>query len=912
MSPPLEYNNPAPTNSIFGVPLEESIQCAHATIQIRDKYNQTAVGKIPVIVANCARLLKKDATQVEGIFRLSGSARRIKELQAILTDPAQNYGKDLDWAPYNVHDAANLLRRYLNNLPEPIIPLSLYNKFREPLDKYPEIVEQLQGLNAISAITPPVSSAISPAINTEDSDPLVKEVELPPPKESVDPLEKVEQLVETTAESKSTPVDKTQLKRETKKAIRDYCELIDHLPILNQQLLLYILDLLYTFSQESEKNLMPAVNLASIFQPSILSHPAHDMSPKEYHLSRAVTQFLIEQFPKLAGCAVRTWVPPQAVEKDTPQTNEDGSPLQALTPRRHSKSMSSVNLPSTIKDLNLNDVVINGAQPLKTTKDSMPPVVEKPRDEIPPQFKPTMFRRRSRQNSDSLSHSNPNSGRNSPLVSPSDEKRASGGGFFQALKRGASLSRRRTSSSSTGSSVLGLEHLNTSSSSLNGSRQGRNGSRSGSIPSISMPVKDAAIVEGEKEQMGSKLKTVENGTQQEAQPNNVESEEATSEKAEPSVSEEPALDEIRKEVDEMEEIKEETPEALEAVTTIDEGSELHTSPTKSPSSVTITPNREILLTLTHPEKSSSTSDIQEGKSIPVIEPKNTNGSSEKVISNYRVTSMLLPSASSHDSSDIDTSETETSQSEFSDIASNGAKDVATKISGTMNHQRNISSLLSRRSGSPTLSLGQNPAFRRIDNHRMFSSTSELNAPSIASALASPSVLSTSAQSVNGSVLSSSILSPGALSPAERHRSLAFFGAHHNNDSESSVGVESDEDFGSTFSGRTELSQIDVSGRPNTGRSRRNVSRWRRSLMALNIPFSSPDATEEDRNPLDVDGHSGSNSRISPITSGGAATRESSPGGSWLKRLSRNKRSEGSSTPTGASIAAETSDSGFSS
>ena len=43
------------------------------------------------------------------------------------------YGKGLDWTGYTVHDAANVLRRYLNQLPEPIIPLEFYGRFREPL-----------------------------------------------------------------------------------------------------------------------------------------------------------------------------------------------------------------------------------------------------------------------------------------------------------------------------------------------------------------------------------------------------------------------------------------------------------------------------------------------------------------------------------------------------------------------------------------------------------------------------------------------------------------------------------------------------------------------------------------------------------------------------------------------------------
>lgn len=56
------------------------------------------------------------ATQTEGIFRVSGSNKRINELQAIFDQPPR-YGKDFDWTGYSVHDAASVLRRYLNSLP---------------------------------------------------------------------------------------------------------------------------------------------------------------------------------------------------------------------------------------------------------------------------------------------------------------------------------------------------------------------------------------------------------------------------------------------------------------------------------------------------------------------------------------------------------------------------------------------------------------------------------------------------------------------------------------------------------------------------------------------------------------------------------------------------------------------------
>ncbi|KAJ5763438.1 hypothetical protein N7533_002119 [Penicillium manginii] len=172
------------------------------------------------------------ATDVEGIFRLNGSAKRIKDLQEVFDSP-ERYGKGLDWSGYTVHDAANVLRRYLNQLPEPIVPLEFYERFREPLRIYQRQVQA-----------------------------------------GVEPAE---------AE-----------KFDHAKAVETYQQLIIALPPLNKQLLLYILDLLAVFASKSDQNRMTSANLSAIFQPGMLSHPQHDMSPEEYKLSQDVLIFLIE------------------------------------------------------------------------------------------------------------------------------------------------------------------------------------------------------------------------------------------------------------------------------------------------------------------------------------------------------------------------------------------------------------------------------------------------------------------------------------------------------------------------------------------------------------------------------------------------------------------------------------------
>jgi hypothetical protein len=53
-------------------------------------------------------------------------------------------------------------------------------------------------------------------------------------------------------------------------AIGAYKRLIGQLPLANQYLLLYVLDLLTVFAKKSDKNMMPA---ASAFSPRVWSEP---------------------------------------------------------------------------------------------------------------------------------------------------------------------------------------------------------------------------------------------------------------------------------------------------------------------------------------------------------------------------------------------------------------------------------------------------------------------------------------------------------------------------------------------------------------------------------------------------------------------------------------------------------------
>jgi GTPase-activating protein SAC7 len=256
-------------STIFGCDIETSTEHASGTIYIstdvKPETNATSTknhdsvnvmyGKVPLVIVSCGCFLKAHALNTEGIFRLAGSNKRIKQLQLVFSTPP-DYGAKIDWDGYTVHDAASLLRRYLGSLKEPLIPVELYEEFRTPLAEKEELLQYFKERDSKSWLS--LKNAL-----------------------------------------KNDKVRRQKIVQQRKQLLAEYALLFERLPPIQRRVLFYLLDMLAMFNLRSEKNRMPAKNLAAIFQPSILSHPMHDMNPDEYALNSLVIESMITYSHKI-------------------------------------------------------------------------------------------------------------------------------------------------------------------------------------------------------------------------------------------------------------------------------------------------------------------------------------------------------------------------------------------------------------------------------------------------------------------------------------------------------------------------------------------------------------------------------------------------------------------------------------
>uniref|UniRef100_A0A3Q0T345 Rho GTPase activating protein 45 n=1 Tax=Amphilophus citrinellus TaxID=61819 RepID=A0A3Q0T345_AMPCI len=109
-----------------------AIQCGHKKLQGRlqlfgrdfAQVASAASDCIPFIITKCISEIERRALKMKGIYRVNGVKTRVEKLCQAFEN-----GKELvELSQCSPHDISNVLKLYLRQLPEPIMPFRLYNK----------------------------------------------------------------------------------------------------------------------------------------------------------------------------------------------------------------------------------------------------------------------------------------------------------------------------------------------------------------------------------------------------------------------------------------------------------------------------------------------------------------------------------------------------------------------------------------------------------------------------------------------------------------------------------------------------------------------------------------------------------------------------------------------------------------
>ncbi|XP_075895734.1 rho GTPase-activating protein 45 isoform X2 [Nelusetta ayraudi] len=152
-----------------------AIQCGHKKLQGRlqlfgREFTQVAScanDGIPFILTKCISEIERRALKMKGIYRVNGVKTRVEKLCQAFEN-----GKELvELSQCSPHDISNVLKLYLRQLPEPIMPFRLYNNLmglaKESLHSEVETPEEEEGESSLAAAKGPELVDLGPDTEPE-------------------------------------------------------------------------------------------------------------------------------------------------------------------------------------------------------------------------------------------------------------------------------------------------------------------------------------------------------------------------------------------------------------------------------------------------------------------------------------------------------------------------------------------------------------------------------------------------------------------------------------------------------------------------------------------------------------------------------------------------------------------------
>lgn len=123
-------NTPA---TIFGCSLRASMEVARGLAPVTLPSGRTTTQSFPLCVLRCVYFIRSSSpgainndreqsgVSVPHIFGMGPRREQLSQLVSIFASPSTGYGRDIDWSPFNVRDAASLILHFMSSLPNPLV-----------------------------------------------------------------------------------------------------------------------------------------------------------------------------------------------------------------------------------------------------------------------------------------------------------------------------------------------------------------------------------------------------------------------------------------------------------------------------------------------------------------------------------------------------------------------------------------------------------------------------------------------------------------------------------------------------------------------------------------------------------------------------------------------------------------------
>lgn len=268
---------------VYGCPLQMANNIYPITCFGRpDIYKQQSV---PYILARLCNYIEENSSHLkhEGIFRVSGNARLMEKLRTLFDHLGD---APLESESVDVATSASMLKMYLRELPEPLIPTRMNYYFITLAKKYSLYLNNLKEYPSMASSGSSRSSLASSSNR-------------PPTKSSSSASATVHHQSTQFSEERSSQ-QTIQSERQRLAFSRDLTKLVRKLPIENYNLLKYLACFLYRISLKQQYNKMCAEALGIVFGPNIFRIRSENYKGlKEQELSNQIMASIISNYKSI-------------------------------------------------------------------------------------------------------------------------------------------------------------------------------------------------------------------------------------------------------------------------------------------------------------------------------------------------------------------------------------------------------------------------------------------------------------------------------------------------------------------------------------------------------------------------------------------------------------------------------------